>query len=132
SAIPVSDRTDYLAWKEPLEEVFKGTVVRAIIANKDGISPVVTHTYFVDEQINTRYAAPIISIVTNKEYLFDETIGIYVDNNAIERGIDWERPAHLEFFETDGTLGFAQNIGMRIHGGVTRESPTKSFRIYAR
>ncbi len=45
---------------------------------------------------------------------------------------DWERPVHMEFFESDGSLAFSQNLGMRIHGGASRAASQKSLRFYAR
>ena len=63
--------------------------------------------------------------------MFDPVTGIYTKENSEKSGEEWERPAHIEFFETDGNLGFSQNIGVRIHGGYSRKYPQKSFRIYA-
>ncbi|MFC2145603.1 CotH kinase family protein [Actinomycetota bacterium] len=48
-----------------------------------------------------------------------------------KKGIEWERPIHIEFFEADGTLGFSQNAGLRVQGGSTRYLRNKSMRIYA-
>lgn len=130
--IPLNDRTDYLQWRPPLEEVFKATVVRAFATDGKQVSPVVTHTYFVDEEMDVKYPAAVISIAIEHDYLFNNKIGLFVNNNFLERGIEWERPAHFEFYEPDGTLAFAQQVGIRVHGGVTREAPTKSLRVYAR
>jgi len=38
----------------------------------------------------------------------------------------------LEYIEDDGKRALAQNIGIRIHGGVTRSYPNKSIRLYPR
>jgi len=118
-------------WKAPKGEVFKCTTIKAIAARDDGAkSKVVTHSYFVDPEINTRYTLPVISLVTEYENLFDESTGLYVNENYEESGSEWERPVHVEFFETNGKLGFSQNAGLRIHGGWTRKYPQKSFRLY--
>jgi hypothetical protein len=45
--------------------------------------------------------------------------------------MNWERPVSLEFYESDGSLGFTQNLGVRIHGGASRYRPQKSLRFYA-
>lgn len=134
----------------PRENVYKGTVVRAIVISPQGQSGIATHTYFVDPKMHTRYTFPVISIATDNKGLFDYEEGIYVpgkiydDNfdeaidpwhreaNYSQRGKEWERPAHIEFFETDGTVAFAHNIGIRIHGGASRSNPIKSLRLYAR
>lgn len=118
-------------WKSPKGEVFKGTTLKAVAVKDDGSkSNVLTHTYFVDSEIKTRYTLPVISLVTDYDNLFDPVVGIYTEN-SLKTGEEWERPAHVEFFEDDGSLGFSQNIGLRIHGGYSRKYPQKSFRIYA-
>ena len=85
---------------------------------------------------------PVLSLVTDPDGLFDDKIGIYVPGDRYEgnertgnywtSGLKWEREAHLEFFESDGRFGFAQGVGIRIHGGITRAWPQKTLRIYAR
>lgn len=120
------------SWKSPKGEVFKGTTLKAVVVRDDGAkSKVITHTYFVDQNIKSKYSLPVISIVTDYDNLFDSAKGIYTINNATKSGDEWERPAHIEFFETNGKLGFSQNIGIRIHGAYSRAYPQKSLRIYA-
>lgn len=120
-------------WREPDGEVFKGTVVRAMAIDEDGVvSPVVTHTYFVDERMHSKYSFPLISIVTPEDNLFDRDVGLYVNGNWEQRGRETEIPIHISFFEPDGKLGFSQNAGLRMQGGWTRRVAHKSLRIYAR
>jgi hypothetical protein len=123
-------------WAAPANEVFKGTVVRALVEKPGALtSPVATQTYFVDPDINGRYTFPVISIATDAANLFDPEIGIYVPGNYtnyFQNGIEWERPMHIEFYEPDGTLGFAQDAGVRIHGSKSTIYHFKSLRIYAR
>ncbi len=63
---------------------------------------------------------PVISLVTNQDFLFDDSIGIYT--NSEESGIEWERPASIEMIHPDGTEGFQENAGLRIMGGITRRA----------
>lgn len=119
-------------WRAPKGEIFKCTTIKAVAVRDDGAqSKIVTHSYFVDPEINTRYTLPVISLVTEYENLFDESTGLYVNENYEESGSEWEKPVHVEFFDTDGSIGFSQNAGLRIHGGWTRKYPQKSFRLYA-
>jgi hypothetical protein len=119
-------------WIAPVGEVFKCTTIKAAVVKTDGKkSKVITHSYFVDPNIKTRYNLPVISLVTEKSNLFDNTKGIYVNGNFLLDGQEWERPMHMEFFEKDGTLGFSHDSGVRIHGGWSRKYPQKSFRMYA-
>jgi len=47
------------------------------------------------------------------------------------RGINWEREIQIEYFE-DSEPVWSQGVGVRIHGGKTRNAPQKSLRLYAR
>lgn len=132
-------------WRPPVGDVFLGTVIRARafkIGHLPG--PVATWSYFIDPTGRARYSLPVISLVTEPENLFDFHRGIYVPGvnyvpgtypftgNYLMSGSAWERPAHIEFFEPDGLLGFSQNVGIRIHGGYsTSNYPQKSLRLYA-
>ena len=87
-------------------------VVRAkVITDDDQKSETITHTYFVNQDIQERFTLPVISLVTDASNLFDEDTGIYTEENASMVGIDWERPIHIEFFEKDGSKGFGQKRG---------------------
>ena len=139
-------------WVMPQEPPFLATVVR-VRGFREGAMPsrILTNTYFVlgDGSASTRYPLPVISLVTDSLSLFDHETGIYIpgkryeDNwfnppwgspyaNYFYRGEGWERPASFEFFESDGERVLAQDIGIRIHGGMSRALAMKSLRLYAR
>ena len=162
----LADQTTYLSspyqltefddnpyWDGPRGEIFKGNVVRArIFDEKSGeSSPIMTASYFLDENIQKRYHLPVISLTTDPKYLLDYATGIYVMGeyydqfynpdlpiplhqpaNYHQRGQEWERPINIELLETGGKSGFSQGGALRIHGGQTRGYPQKSLRIYAR
>ncbi|MFC2133412.1 CotH kinase family protein [Bacteroidota bacterium] len=129
-------------WEPPNDEVFKSTVVRArVFESEKDPSDIVTKTYFVDPDIHQRYATiPVISLVSDYANLFDNSTGIYVPGNTHRYGDsesgnyfqDWEKPAHIEFFETGGELGFSQDVGIRIQGGTSPASPQKGLHVIAR
>lgn len=134
-------------WHHP-GKVFKGTVIRAIAYDEHGnASDIVTKTYFIHPRGTKRYSLPIVSLATNRENLFDHETGIYVTGalyedvspniwenpaNYTQRGREWERPAHIEFYEADGTLGFSEDVGIRIHGAASRANVLKSLRVMFR
>jgi len=119
-------------WEEPVGELFKCTPIRAAAVREDGSkSKIITKSYFVDKNMMTRYKIPVISLVTDPANLFDDETGLYVNGNFEKKGAEWERPVHVEFFESDGTLAFSQNSGLRINGGYSRKVPQKPFRLYA-
>ncbi len=105
----------------------------------------------------------VISITMNQNDLFDYETGIYVKGktfddsvadyiaqngslsgvsvegdltgNYKQKGREWERECHIEYFETDGTnttCELQQDCGIRIQGNYSRENVQKSFRLYAR
>ncbi len=137
-------------WRPPLTTGFKATVVRAM-AVRPGAEPsrAVTRTYFVGSGVASRFTMPVVSVVSDPSHLFGYDAGIYVPGrvydeqfipgshwstrpaNYTQTGAEWERPGHIEFFEPGGVLAFTQSIGLRIHGGYTRQWPQKSLRVYA-
>lgn len=104
----------------------------------------------------------VISLSMNYEDLFDPKTGIYVKGelfdkaledylatgdkfeaetsrhlaaNYNQRGKEWERNVHVDFFESDGTaatLALQQDCGIRIQGNYSRSDLQKGFRLYAR
>ncbi len=109
----------------------------------DGLWPsrIATATYSqTNEPLD--YGLDVVSLVVDPFDLYDEKTGIYAYGlpdyvtsypyfgaNFWE---DWERDAHVQIFQSDGTLVVDQDTGVRIHGGYTRAFEQKSFRILAR
>jgi hypothetical protein len=99
------------------------TVLRARIFENDKLpGPVITKTYFIDENI----ALPVISITSPPAALFDDIIGIYEN---IFKGR--EIPVHFEFFETGGIPAFNLDAGLRLTGQLSLFYAQKSFTISA-
>ena len=124
---------------------FKAFVIRAVVyAGNIKVSDVRTNVYMIGDALHTRYNFPVISLVTDPDNLFDDDIGIYVkgatytptdpqwSGNYHQRGIEWERDVHIQYFTTDGELVIDQDAGVRIHGGLQRTANQKSLRLYAR
>ncbi|MFN2137540.1 MAG: CotH kinase family protein [Candidatus Promineifilaceae bacterium] len=115
------------------------TVIRArVYVSGKLASLTASHTYLIDVDANL----PVVSLATWPAHLFDDEIGIYVEgtNGApgncsavpVNWNQPWERPASLEFFETDGQRVVAQDVGIEIFGGCTRTNARKSLEIKAR
>ena len=152
STIPTNTPETYVSagWKPPADTVFKATVIKARgFVNNQPVTKTRTSSYFVHTEMNDRYnGLPIVSLSIDSLHLFSYETGIYVpgqthDNspempidwgygNYNMKGKEWERPAHLEFFEGNGDLSLSQGVGVRIHGGGTRQLSVKSLRLYAR
>ena len=116
------------------------TVVRALACGVNILSSAITtKTYLIDHDSEL----PVICLTSDPYNLWDEEYGIYVlgepgtyETGQPHRGAnfweDWERPVHIEFFENDGSFGFAMDGGIKIHGGWSRAHPQKSLAIFAR
>ena len=136
-------------WQRPQEKVQKAHVVRAR-ALKDGhLGPTATATYFIHPDGASRYTLPVFSFTVDSADLFGYVEGLYVPGeiyftsggtedqfvyagNYYQSGSEWERPIHAALFSGTGQLEFSQNLGVRIHGNVSRTVPMKSLRLYAR
>ncbi|MDG5815005.1 CotH kinase family protein [Chitinispirillales bacterium ANBcel5] len=149
SMIPTNDvKVDHFQWTPPLENVAKGTVIRAKAFKPGYLSDQpVSATYFVFPEGASRYSLPVISVITEQENFFCDSIGIYVPGNSYVpgdssvhnptgnytlRGREWEREGSIEYFDPSTGLALSQNVGYRIHGGYSRRFQSKSLRVYAR
>lgn len=98
---------------------------------------------FASSVVEGLKSLPTLSLVTDMDNLFShstdpETGGIYIYTgpplSRTEDGLGkgWERPASIEYFNTEGTESFQVNCGVRIQGGHSRrpeKSPKHSFRL---
>ncbi len=100
-------------------------------------STITTQTFLVGE----RKTLPVVSLTVDPPDLWDWESGIYIlgpgaspDNPNFGANFwqDWERPAHVEFFETDGSPAFSLDTGIRIYGGWSRAFDQKSLAVYFR
>lgn len=143
----------YSPWVSPTGPVQLFTVVRARSKKGNAWSDITTGSFIVHPEGANRYNLPVISVVTDSLHLFDYESGIYVlgkiyddwrtqnpngndwlstPANYTQRGSDWERPAHFEFFNETGQTDVSMDIGIRIHGGGSRSFQQKTLRVYTR
>ncbi|MBQ1537286.1 MAG: CotH kinase family protein [Ruminococcus sp.] len=153
--VKVSEITPWDGRLPSKSAVDKGTVIRAVTYSAAGkYSETVTKSYFVGVSSKDHNGLPIISVTTDPQDLFGYEKGIFVkgkvfdDNkskpeyrslddgkkpaNYNQKGKEWERACHIDFFEADGTLGLSQDCGMRTQGAYSRAAYQKSVRFYAR
>ncbi|MFP4534985.1 MAG: CotH kinase family protein [Spirochaetaceae bacterium] len=143
SLIPTAAREDNLGWEPPESEVPKVATVRAFALTELSRSAVRSGTFLIpnsgtEHSGMEHHELPVWSIQSDRGSFFDPDSGIYVPGNDLpevnyfRRGSDWEREAHVEFFEEDGRRSLAQNMGVRIHGNYTRTFAQKTLRLYSR
>ena len=86
-------------------------------------SKISSNTYLINE----KFSIPILSIVTNPDFLWDEKRGIYTNYEKRK----WEVPATIEYFDTtknlQHNLAFSKSVDIRIAGKTSRRQPKKSF-----
>lgn len=114
------------------------TVVRARVFISGRLpGPVANRTYL----IGSGHELPVVSLVTDPANFFDPVNGIYVRGDGFTNAYpyfgsniwrEWERPVHFSFFEPDGSLGIAQEMGAKIFGGFSRGLPQRSLSLFAR
>jgi hypothetical protein len=114
-----------MAYGAPLA-VTGNTVLKARVYEPDRLpGPVLTRTYFINEHTTL----PVISLTTDPDNLWSNEIGIYNDRNIADRK-EWERPAHIELFETNGRSGFSIDADIRLFGRTAIYIPEKSLGIF--
>lgn len=144
----------------PAEKVDKAVIVRAAAFAEDGSvkSKTETKTYFVGYDSKEYEPFAFISLVTEPDNLFGYETGIYVSGKTFDdfvesgelaakrnpenwrrwlgnysnRGKEWERPVHIDFFDASQNLVLTQEAGIRIKGGTSRSFTQKSLGLYAR
>ena len=137
----VEDWKNYTPAPTPVE---KGTVIRAVFVNNNGItSDVLTQTYFVGLEPPER--GYTLSLIFEDEKLFGDD-GIYVTGKEYDAwylsGGEGEKPEAnffkkrevpiiAEILAANGDV-MNQNLGLRLQGASTRRSPQKRFTLTAR
>ncbi len=105
----------------------RAVAVRAQAQMPDGsVGKETSATYFM----NFSAELPIVSLITDPENLWGESLGIFAQ--PINRGRDWERQAEMFFYEPEQSSGFSAPVGIRVHGGRSRSDDKKSLRLYFR
>ena len=110
----------------------KSTSVRAKFLSDKMLNPLsVTHSYIFDKT-----AMPVMSITTDPDYLYSESIGILhgVKGQNPNYEYDWRRPINVEMFmpgENGHEILFNQLGETRVKGNTTRHIAQKSLVVYA-
>lgn len=125
------DRYDNL-YTGPIR-ITKTTVIRAVCQNPgEKASSILDLTYLINENDSLE----AICIVTDPDNLFSDATGIYTAGAHAETEypytganfwMDWERPATVSLFETDGSCGFSTPCGIKIFGNDSRTYNKKSL-----
>ncbi len=127
---PTASSAQYIS---PLR-ISETKVVRAKLFCDGYLSPrSTTHSYIHHPRALT---LPVVSIVTQDSYFYDDKEGIYVEgtyaNGTPNYNYDWRRPINFEYFDGEGVgSSINQLCETRVKGGATRGNPLKSLAVYA-
>lgn len=144
----------------PNYNIDKCTIVRSAYRDADrAFSEIKTESFFVGYDKKTGYdGLNIISIVSDPDNLFGSESGIYVlghefirsingssehsfgndpgwwfwNTNYTQKGIEWERDASIQLFDSEGNVLLNKNCGIRVQGGGSRGKIPRSMNLYAR
>ncbi|WP_421875403.1 CotH kinase family protein [Marinoscillum sp.] len=114
------------------------TVLRAQTIQETSLPGAVNTASYI---IHTDHEVAVISLTTHPDNFWDYNEGIYVMGPNASSDFphfganfweDWERPIHIEMYDPDGDLAFAQDAGVKIFGGWSRGNAQKSLSIFAR
>ncbi len=107
----------------------------------DGLLPsaVVTRSYVHRDY---DFTLPVIVVSTDDDYLYDNTIGVYVKGTNGRTGngqstpanwnMDWNRPVNFHYILPESnTVVVNQDVDFSISGGWTRANSVKSFKLKA-
>lgn len=115
----------------------KTSVVRAK-AFRDGYVPSLTASACY--LFGLSHTMPVVSIITDPSYLYDEDIGIYsMGPEKLKypyKGANFfknrERSAYVEYFGLDGSVILSQGAGLSLQGQYSRMRDQKAFKLTAR
>lgn len=120
-------------------------VIRAAVfdAEEHCLSEVATNSYFIQSLGCNTHGLPVLSLCADSLDLFGYYNGIMVPGawfspnlvdwtgNYFCKGLAWEKPCNVEFYEQDNT-GVNQIAGLRTHGGASRRFQQKGLKVYAK
>ena len=125
--------------------VSETTILRTRVYGSDRLESYMdTQSYLFDVN-NGGGTVYTVSLVSDPYNLTSDEAGIMVKGpNALKnypygsmgRGanfwMDWEREAHVEIFNPDGSTMLSQECGIKLHGQYSRAEDQKAFKVIAR
>lgn len=105
---------------------------------KEGMLPsaVTTRSYILRDK---DYQLPVISVVSDPKFLYDDSIGVMVRGVNGRKGngqstpcnwnMDWDRPVNFSYILENGTMAFNQDVNLEMAGGWSRAWEPHSFKL---
>ena len=109
-----------------------GVTTLRLRAFKEGKLPseTTTQTYFIGVQRNV----PVVSLVTDEKYLFNDKTGLLVPGNSRVANYyrDWEYPINVEYYSAEHEQQINQQASFRVTGATSRAYAQKAISLFAR
>jgi len=129
-------------WESPLYkeslQLDKSRVIKArVFSGENNFGPVLCGSWF----IGIKHNLPVISLISDKDDLFDREKGILVKGNYAQKDFpylganfwqDWEKKTRIEMYNTEGGREFSQTGGLKIFGAFSRGMDQKSLQVIFR
>lgn len=99
-------------------------------------SPVTTRSYIVNDN---DYTLPILSVVSDPRFLYDDSLGVLVRGTNGKPGngqsskcnwnMSWDRPVNFSYMTTDGEMVLNQDVNLEMCGGWSRAWSPHAFKL---
>lgn len=107
---------------------------------KSGMLPSDVSTYsYIQRKYD--FGIPIVSVITDSRYLYDDSIGVMVKgvngkpgNGRIDScnwNMNWDRPVFFTYYDKEGYELFHQDVNLEMCGGNSRAVEPHSFKLKA-
>jgi uncharacterized protein YjdB len=105
---------------------------------EDGYLPsrVTTRSYILRDK---DYNLPVVSVVSDPDFLYSDSLGVYVRGVNGRRGngqsspcnwnMDWDRPVNFSYITTDNQMAINQDVDLEMCGGWSRAYTPHSFKL---
>ena len=99
-------------------------------------SRVTTRSYIYHDR---DYTLPVVSVVGDERFFYSDSLGVLVQGvngrpgNGMAQpcnwNMDWDRPVHFSYLDTDGKMVFNQDVDLEMCGGWSRAWSPHSFKL---
>ena len=154
-SVPSSCRVYYtLDYTDPTENstlytgpirITETTILRTRVYGEGYLESIMDSQSYLYDVNNGGGTVYVVSMVSDPYNLTSDEAGIMVKGpNALEKypfgsmnkganfWMDWEREAHIEVFNPDGSTLISQECGIKLHGQYSRAEKQKAFKVIAR
>jgi len=125
--------------------VTETTVLRTRVYGEGYLESIMDSQSYLYDVNNGGGTVYVVSLVSDPDNLVSDERGIMVKgpnaepsypygsmNKGANFWMDWEREAHVEVFNPDGSTLISQECGIKLHGQYSRAEKQKAFKVIAR